>query len=91
MEMFNLNAKNSFKRDAKKHLDLFFTAEWLEVINCLVNRNPMPDKYCDHQLKGELKAFRECHVRPDLLLVYSVNEKLKQIELIRLASHSELF
>lgn len=42
--MFNLNAKNSFKRDAKKHLDLFFTAEWLEVINCLVNRNPMPDK-----------------------------------------------
>ena len=49
----------------------------------------MPKKYCDHELKGNLKDYRECHIKPDLLLIYEPNDKV--IQLVRIGSHSELY
>ncbi len=83
--------QKTFKKDAKKHQDVFYSPEWIEVADCLLSGVDMPAKYRDHQLKGNLKQFRECHVRNDLLLVYAINEEVQGIELYRLATHSEYF
>ncbi|MDK4564251.1 type II toxin-antitoxin system YafQ family toxin [Kingella kingae] len=49
----------------------------------------MPEKYRDHALKGEFAGFRDCHVKPDLVLIYRDNGEL--LELHRLDTHSEVF
>ncbi len=63
---------SSFKRDIKRRYLELVTAEWAEVLDCLVANNPLPEKYLDHPLKGgaELKNCRDCHVKPDLVLIY---------------------
>jgi len=48
-------------------------------------------KWKDHNLTGELAGFRECHLRPDLLLVYAKTEDTPSLILMRIGSHSELF
>ena len=45
--------------------------------------------YRDHPLTGDWKGFRDCHLRPDLVLIYSVSET--ELTLVRLGSHSDLF
>ena len=88
--MSKLNFSNQFKRDMKKQsLELFLTEEWLEVASALIKGVAMKEKYCDHDLKGKWLGFRECHIHPDLLLIYSV--KNNEIELARIGSHSELY
>lgn len=86
--MKQIKLTNQFKRDAKKHFLSFLTPEWAEVLNCLVNGLTLPEKYRNHALKGELKDFRDCHIKPDLVLLYSVDNE--HIHLIRIGSHSEL-
>ena len=49
----------------------------------------LEDKYKDHQLKGNMKDFRECHIKPDLLLVYMIEDNV--LKLVDIGSHSELF
>ena len=86
---------SKFKTDVKKKIEFTLTKEWFEVINSLSNDLVLPEKYCDHQLKGELKDNRECHIKPDLLLIYAKfnDEKTNNpvLQLIRLGTHSELF
>ncbi|MGI0439530.1 type II toxin-antitoxin system YafQ family toxin [Helicobacter himalayensis] len=45
----------------------------------------------DHKLKGVLKDFRECHIKPDLLLIYEKDKEILELNLLRLGSHSSLF
>lgn len=73
----------------KQSLELFLSEEWIEVVTALINNTSMKDKYKDHELKGNWKGFRECHLQPDLLLIYST--KNNEIELARIGSHAELF
>lgn len=80
---------NSFKRDLKKHYLSLATAEWAEVITCLVEGKNLPEKYRDHALTGNLKAFRDCHVKPDLVLLYKIMDD--KVELHYLDTHSEVF
>lgn len=81
---------NQFKRNIKKrYLDLV-TAEWAEVFQCLTQRKPLAEKYADHPLHGDKKGFRDCHVKPDLVLIYKVNEQ-DILELHQLNTHSEIF
>ena len=83
---------SSFKRDIKRrYLDLV-TAEWAEVLDCLVANSPLPEKYLDHPLKGgaEFKKCRDCHVKPDLVLIYRLMGD-DVLELHQLDSHSEIF
>ena len=62
-----------------------------EVITSLANDENLSAKYKDHQLKGELKDFRECHVKPDLLLIYEKEENILLLSIARVGSHSQLF
>ncbi len=61
----------------------------IDVLSFLINNQSLPPKYKDHQLKGNLKQYRECHIKPDLLLVYEVSGD--NVKLIALDSHSNLF
>lgn len=57
---------------------------------CLIHDLPLPEKHHDHELKGNWVGFRECHVKPDLLLIYEKTDDVV-IQLVRLGTHSELF
>jgi mRNA interferase YafQ len=67
-----------------------FDIKQLEVvIDLLINKSELPIRAKDHQLKGEWLGFRECHVQPDLLLVYEIYKD--ELRLAEIGSHSELF
>lgn len=82
---------NRFRRDFKKisASGKFDLADFKIVINFLINDIPLPKKYHDHALTGDKKYYRECHIKPDWLLIYQKQEKI--LLLIRTGSHSELF
>ena len=61
----------------------------MEVVNRLAADEPLPRRNVDHPLTGEWKDHRDCHVRPDLVLIYRL-DGADSLELVRLGSHSEL-
>ena len=88
--MSKFDFQNQFKRDMKKQsYELFLTEEQNEVTGALRNGVAMKEKYCDHDLKGKWLGFRECHIKPDLLLIYKKRDNC--IQLVRIGSHSELY
>ena len=82
-----------FKRDYKreklgrhsKRLD----AELMAAVRVLAKDEPLPRRYFDHPLGGEWSDHRDCHIRPDLILIYRKPDDAS-LELVRLGSHSEL-
>lgn len=81
-----------FKRDYKreKRTDPGLDALLLPVIELLANDAPLPEKLRDHGLSGTWAGFRDCHVRPDLVLIYGRPDD-GTLSLVRMGSHSELF
>ena len=63
--------------------------ELFDIVECLAKGKKIDPKYRDHSLKGNWKGHRECHVKPDLLLLYKTEGNV--LKLIRLTSHSKLF
>lgn len=61
------------------------------VLDRLANDENLEPKYKDHQLLGEFKDFRECHIKPNLLLIYQKIENMLILKAINVGSHSELF
>ena len=90
--MLDVVLSNRFKKDlklaAKRGLDL---AELETVVNRLAAQQPLPDKNRDHTLTGDYIGFRECHIRPDWLLVYRVDGEDLVLFLFRTGSHTDLF
>ena len=90
--MLDVVLSNRFKKDlklaAKRGLDL---AELETVVNRLAAQQPLPDKNRDHSLTGDYIGFRECHIRPDWLLVYRVDGEDLVLFLFRTGSHTDLF
>ena len=82
--------KRDYKREAKGQHRATLDSELKPVIVALVTDQPLAPKYRDHELGGDWKGYRECHVKPDLLLIY---RKLDAdiLRLARLGSHSALF
>jgi mRNA interferase YafQ len=62
-----------------------------EVAQMLSNEKKLPAKYKDHALKGSHKGLRECHIQPDWLLMYRINENQLVLVLSRTGTHSDLF
>lgn len=89
---YSIKFTNQFKRDLKlakkqsKDIDKLF-----EIIEILANGNQLPTKYRDHELTGNYKDTRECHIEPDWLLIYEIRENILVLMLNRVGSHSELF
>ncbi|WP_308076468.1 type II toxin-antitoxin system YafQ family toxin [Neisseria polysaccharea] len=59
---------NQFKRNTKKQWQILLGNDWITVAGCLINGEPIPEKYKDHSLTGNYYGYRECHIRPDMLL-----------------------
>lgn len=85
----SVSVTNQFKRDIKKHALNLVTPQWIEVMNCLINGLPMPVRYANHPLKGEWQGCMDCHIKPDLVLIYEFMGE-NDLLLHRLGSHSEL-
>lgn len=62
-----------------------------KVIETLAAGSPLPDRNRDHALTGNYRGFRECHITPDWLLIYSREETIKVVSLVRTGTHSDLF
>lgn len=89
MANYKFSMSNAFKRDLKKHYLALIGEGWTQVSDCLLNNKPIPEKYQDHALTGNWQGFRDCHLKPDLVLIYRIVDN--EIELHRLNSHSEIF
>ena len=87
---YEILRSKKFKTNYKK-LDSQAKDEVLNVLKRLANDEILELKYKDHQLTGYLKDFRECHIRPNLLLVYQKVENILILRAINVGSHSEIF
>ena len=81
-----------FKRDYKLIKKRGFNiAELQAVVTMLAEGKTLPESYRDHALIGSYRNARECHIRPDWLLIYSISNEKLILELMRTGSHSDLF
>lgn len=61
-----------------------------EVVAMLASGQRLPEKYRDHALKGNLSSFRECHIQPDWLLIYMIEDDILTLTLVDTGSHADL-
>ena len=81
-----------FKRDYKLAMKRHLRIDLLDdVIRMLSRGELLPEKYRDHTLTGNWIGYRECHLLPDLLLVYRVEDDILVLTLVRTGTHSDLF
>lgn len=82
--------KRDLKREARGRHGATLEAALLPVLADLANDEPLQPRHRDHELSGDWSGYCECHVKPDLLLIYRKTES-GALRLARLGSHSELF
>ena len=81
--------KRDFKRESKGQHRSTLDADLTAVLSALTEDRPLATRNRDHALTGDWRDFRDCHVRPDLVLIYSKPDN-NTLLLVRLGSHSEL-
>jgi len=92
--MRRIERSSAFKRDYRRlraiprYRDL--DARLQTALEALVNDRPLAPRYRDHSLAGDWSGYRECHLWPDLLLIYAMRSEAV-LHLVRLGSHSDLF
>ncbi|MCM1195018.1 MAG: type II toxin-antitoxin system YafQ family toxin [Corallococcus sp.] len=92
--MLRIKYQGQFKKDFKLAIKRGCNiAELQKVIALLANEQPLPEKYLDHTLTNskEYKDVRECHIQPNWLLIYKIDNDSLILKLIRTGSHSDLF
>ena len=90
--MLEVYFTSRFKKDYKQMVKRGCKPALLEaVIEQLRCRQPLPEKNRDHELSGDYAGFRECHIAPDWLLIYRVEEDALILTLTRTGTHSDLF
>lgn len=77
-----------YKRAKKQGRDVELL---LDVVDILAAEEPLAPKYQDHALAGDYRGHRECHIQPDWLLIYKINDRELLLTLTRTGTHSELF
>ena len=90
--MLEIVLSNRFKKDLKlakkRGLDLNLMDK---VVSSLASCQELDEKYHDHPLSGNFEGFRECHILPDWLLIYRVDDEEVFLFLSRTGTHSDLF
>ena len=81
--------KRDYRREKAGVLGQKLDSLLMEVVDLLAADTPLPRRHVDHQLTGEWKDHRDCHLRPDLVSIYRLTG-VDSLELVRLGSHSEL-
>lgn len=90
--MLKIDYTNLFKKDYKRIIKRGYNPKlFTEVVNMLANQQPLPTKYRDHALIGDYIGYRECHITPDWLLVYKIQDDKLILLLARTGTHSDLF
>lgn len=92
--MLKIRLQRKFEKDYKQIKKRNLPTEELwDVVRILQAQEKLPEKYRDHSLTDskEYKNVRECHIRPDWLLIYQVNDEELILLLIRTGTHSDLF
>ncbi|MBT9778144.1 type II toxin-antitoxin system mRNA interferase toxin, RelE/StbE family [Clostridium sp. MCC353] len=89
---YQLILTNKFKKGLKlakrRGLDITLLETLVEK---LLHGIPLDEKNKDHELKGKFKGFRECHIQPDWLLIYLVEDEVLTLTLIDTGTHADLF
>lgn len=80
--------KKDVRRAKKRGKDI---SKLIDVLNLLQRGEVLPEIYFDHQLSGDLKDFRECHIEPDWLLIYQIRENELILSATATGTHSDLF
>jgi mRNA interferase YafQ len=81
--------KRDYRREKSGQLGRKLDHLLMEVVDMLAADEPLPRRNLDHALTGEWNDHRDCHIRPDLVLIYRKPDDAN-LELVRLGSHSEL-
>ena len=85
---FTTAYKKSYKLMKKRGLDVSLLDE---VVDLLRQGKQLDEKYHDHGLTGDYIGFRECHVKPDWLLIYLIENDILTLTLVDPGTHSDLF
>lgn len=80
--------KRGLRLAVKRGLDISLLEE---VVTKLKDRIPLDEKYRDHALAGKYKGYRECHIQPDWLLVYLIEDNILTLTLVDTGTHADLF
>lgn len=92
MQMYELIVTGRFKKDLKGVMKRGYDVNLLDsIVGLLVAGKALPRKNKDHALSGNWVGHRECHITPDWLLVYKVDDNLLVLTLTRTGTHSDLF
>lgn len=90
--MYELISTKRFKKDLKNIIKSGYNISLLDkVVSTLLKGEPLPSKYNDHNLTGNWIGHRECHITPDWLLIYFINDNTLTLTLTRTGTHSKLF
>lgn len=81
--------KRDYKREAKGQHRSTLDKELVAVVQALAGDQPLEPRHRDHALTGDWKDHRDCHVKPDLVLIYRKPDS-ETLQLVRIGSHSEL-
>ena len=80
--------RRGYKRAKKRGLNLSLLGEIVEMLRC---GKKLPKKYADHCLSGDFSQCRECHIQPDWLLVYLVENDILTLTLVETGTHADIF
>lgn len=81
--------RRDYKREIKSTHRRALESDFIAVVTALANDQPLAEKHRDHALAGEWKDHRDCHIKPDLVLIYRKPDDAS-VQLVRLGSHSTL-
>jgi mRNA interferase YafQ len=81
--------RRDYKRETRGRHGATLEASLLAVLHALVSDEQLAERYRDHPLSGDWAGFRDCHIKPDLVLIYEKPDDAT-LRLVRLGSHSEL-
>ncbi len=90
--MLAISYSSKFKKDYKNVIKRGYDKKLLEeVLEILCSEKSLPQKYHDHSLSGKFAGHRECHITPDWLLIYKIENDILKLSLTRTGTHSDLF
>ena len=89
---YELVLTGKFKKGLKLAKKRGLNIELLEeVVDKLQNGIPLEAKHRDHELQGKFKGFRECHIQPDWLLMYLIEDDVLVLTLVDTGTHADMF
>ncbi|MBQ3586267.1 MAG: type II toxin-antitoxin system YafQ family toxin [Synergistaceae bacterium] len=92
IRIYSVRTSKRYRRELKTVLSRGKDESKLEeVIDILASGESLPPRYADHPLSGKWKGYRECHIEPNWLLVYSIHDDVLVLALMSTGTHSDIF